>query len=107
MSELTVLKSSEETGREIYKTNQFFRHLAHVMEHPEWKALIEENVQDCQDLKIVVMFMFIYFMVGKYKLTPYQKIAAVQQIVNNQKIRHHITKTVNEEFGGVSKLTII
>ena len=101
MSQLIVNNSKEKVGKKIYKNNKFYRNLSNIMENPDFKNMLEENVQDWTDFKVIIMFMFIYFIVSQNKVSPYEKIAMVKEIIDDSDKRQILTQSINNEFNNI------
>lgn len=96
---MSLRVSIEEKGKQIYKQNQHFRRLAHIMEHPEFREFYDEYMKDWDSTKTIIMFMKIYEAIEKHsdvQLSPYQKIAVVKDVVDDGELRHKICQGINE-----------
>lgn len=94
----------ENKGKTIYKSNENFRRLANVMEHPEFREFFNKYMNDWDTAKTILMFMKVYEAVEKHspvKLTPYQKIAIVKDVIDNPELRQKICAGINEWSKGM------
>jgi len=100
MSELTKFgidyNNLEKDGKGLYKTNPFFKSLANVMEHPEFRNFFDTYINDWGDVKTVIMFMKLYEQTEKnnLNLTSYQKLAAIKQIIDNSETRKTVVNSI-------------
>ena len=95
----TSIAKMEEKGKQIYKQNQHFRRLTHIMEHPEFREFFDEYMNDWESTKTIIMFMKIYEAIEKHsdvQLSPYQKIAIVKDVVDDHELRHKVCRGINE-----------
>jgi hypothetical protein len=93
------VNSHEQKGKQIYKTNEHFRRLANVMEHPEFREFYDSYMNDWEDAKTIIMFMKLYEAVEKHAkitLTPYQKISIVKDMIDDPEKRRVICKEFSE-----------
>jgi uncharacterized protein involved in tellurium resistance len=93
------VNSHELKGKHIYKTNEHFRRLANVMEHPEFREFYNSYMNDWEDTKTIIMFMKLYEAVEKHTkitLTPYQKISIVKDMIDDPEKRRVICKEFSE-----------
>ena len=104
MTDLVPFKTNGDTlekdGKNIYQTNNFFRSLANIMEHPQFREFCDTYIKDSHDIRMIVMFMKIYEMVEARdnELNGYQKLSIVQSIIKNSKMRHMLIKaTLDKE----------
>lgn len=85
-------------GRELYQTNENYRLLANVMEHPEFREFYGKFMQNWDTAKTIIMFMKIYEAIeihSKIKLTSYEKIAIVNNIIHDPEKRQKISQGIN------------
>ena len=83
----------EDNGKHIYNTNDHFRRLANVMEHPEFREFYEKYMTDWDSAKTMIMFMKTYEAIEKHakiELTPYQKISIVKELIDDPDKRRMI-----------------
>jgi len=95
MNSLNTLNNSnfENKGKELYKNNEHYRRLANVMEHPEFREFFNLYMGDWDSVKMILMFMKLYEAVEKHsniKLTPFQKICIVKDVIDNGELRQKI-----------------
>jgi hypothetical protein len=50
-------KVVENIGKKIYKNHKYYRDLATVMEHPEFRNFFDSYMKDVEDAKLTIMFM--------------------------------------------------
>lgn len=89
----------EKKGRTIYQTNEHFRKLANIMEHPEFREFYNLYMGDWDSVKMIVMFMKIYEAVEKHsqvELTPYQKLSIVKDVIDDKNLREKICDGINQ-----------
>lgn len=102
MSDQLVHKNNammEQRGRKIYRSNQHFRRLANVMEHPEFREFFDEYMQDWDTAKTIIMFMKIYEGIEKHskiELTPFQKISIVKDVIDDGEMRQKVCAGINK-----------
>jgi hypothetical protein len=92
-------QSQEIKGRYIYQTNDNFRRLATVMEHPEFREFYNTYMTDWDTAKTMIMFMKMYEAIEKHaqiELTPYQKLAVVKDMIDDTEKRELISKGISE-----------
>lgn len=79
-------------GENVYNTNKTFKHLANVMEHPEFRSFIDKYFKTPSDTDAMLMFIKVYQYIDKSHpmLTPYQKIGLLHAAMNNKKYRENI-----------------
>lgn len=111
MSEVAIINDignrTEKKGRKLYRENQHFQRLAHIMEHPEFRTFFEEYMQDWESAKTIIMFMKIYEAVEKHskvQLTPYQKIAVVKDVIDDRELRSKICAGISKDCESISSL---
>lgn len=98
---LVPSSSAEITGRAIYRTNPHLKHIAHFMEHPESRAIYDQYFGQYEDLVCFTMFLKIYEEVEKHSpepLTPYQKIYAVKQLIDDGNHRQMSVAAIQKWF---------
>jgi hypothetical protein len=88
----TDLNSLESKGKLVYTTNQHFRNLVTVMEHPEFRNFYNTYLRNFEDAKTMLMFMKMYEHIDNHfnTLNPYQKISILKDIVDNSETRKKI-----------------
>ena len=90
---------THEKGKQIYQTNEHFRRLATVMEHPEFREFYNIYMTDWDSAKTMIMFMKMYEALEKHAqitLTPYQKLAIVKDMIDDSKKRQMICTGFSE-----------
>lgn len=96
---VSVPDSLEKKGRLIYQTNENFRRLANVMEHPEFREFFQLYMQDWESTKVIVMFMKMYEALEKHskvQLTPYQKLSIVKDVIDDGEMRQKVCQGISE-----------
>lgn len=96
---VSITEGLEEKGRHIYQTNENFRRLANVMEHPEFRQFFQLYMQDWESTKVIVMFMKMYDAIEKHsrvELTPYQKLSIVKDVIDDREMRQKVCKGISE-----------
>ena len=91
------LESIEKEGRELYKHNKTYQNIANCLEHPEFRKLFDEHFKDMNSLKTILMFLKMYESVEKMspvELSPYQKLAIMDNMIKDSEIRQEIVKNV-------------
>lgn len=101
MDQLTTTNSSslEEKGRKLYKQNPHFRKLSNIMEHPEFRDFYNTYMKDWENTKVVLMFMKLYEAIETHsnvKLSPFEKISIMKNIIDNGETRREICKGISE-----------
>jgi hypothetical protein len=95
----------EDDGKKIYQSNKFFRSLANLMEHPEFKSVFKEHFKSCDDIKLFVMFLKLYQKIGDQfpDFNGYQKISLVKSLVETSSTRQLICQEVIQTFNQSTK----
>ena len=91
-------KVVENIGKKIYNTNNYYRDLATVMEHPEFRNFFDSYMKDIEDAKLTIMFMKLYEAIEKrsnVELTPYQKIAIMKEMMDDREFRRSMVFSDN------------
>lgn len=104
MSESDLILSSdyvrtEKRGRLLYRNNSNYRNIVNVMEHPEFKEFFKNYFQDWTNTKTILMFMKLYEAIEKESnipLTGYQKLAILDDIINDRQIRQKVVAEMNK-----------
>ena len=99
-SQSESMNSHESNGKYIYKTNEHFRKLATVMEHPEFREFYNLYMTDWDHTKTIIMFMKLYDAVEKHTkitLTPFQKISIVKEMIDDPEKRRLICKEFSDK----------
>ena len=89
----SVSENLEEKGRQLYQTNEHFRLIANVMEHPEFRQFFNNYMQDWDNVKMIIMFMKMYESIEKHskvQLSPYQKISIIKEVIDDSQTRQKI-----------------
>jgi hypothetical protein len=86
------LSTIENDGKKIYNDNNFYRSLANIMEHPEFRTFINSYVNDVYDLNVILKFMKLYDMIEKKDstLNGYHKLSILKNFIDNSNIRYKI-----------------
>jgi len=93
------LNSLWKKGKKIYQTNPHYKKLATIMEHPEFREFYDKYMCDWDSIKVMLMFMKIYETIEKHSvitLSPYQKISIMKEIIDDEKSREEICKTISK-----------
>lgn len=95
----------EDDGKKIYQSNKFFRSLANLMEHPEFKSVFKEHFKSWNDIKLFVMFLKLYQKIGDQfpDFNGYQKISLVKSLVETSSTRQLICQEVIQTFNQSTK----
>jgi len=95
----------EDYGKKIYQSNKFFRSLANLMEHPEFKSVFKEHFKSWDDIKLFVMFLKVYQKIGDQfsDFNGYQKISLVKSLVETSSTRQLICQEVIQTFNQSTK----
>ena len=86
-------KVVENIGKKIYKNHKYYRDLATVMEHPEFRNFFDSYMKDVEDAKLTIMFMKLYEAIEKrsnVELSPYQKIAIMKEMMDDWDFRRAV-----------------
>jgi len=96
-------KNIEDDGKRIYHSNEFFRSLANLMEHPEFKNIFKEHFKSWDDIKIFVMFLKVYEKIGDQfpDFNGYQKISLLKTLFDTTKTRHLICAEIIHSFNNI------
>jgi hypothetical protein len=90
---------AEEKGRKLYKSNQHYRNVATVMEHPEFRNFYDTYMTDWCTAKTIVMFMKVYEALeenSSVELTPYQKLSILHEVMIDSEIRKKAVECMGE-----------
>lgn len=95
----------EDDGKKIYQSNKFFRSLANLMEHPEFKSVFKEHFKSWDDIKLFFMFLKLYQKIGDQfpDFNGYQKISLVKSLVETSSTRQLICQEVIQTFNQSTK----
>jgi len=91
------LLEMEVEGRKLYQTNQHYRNIVTVMEHPEFRKFYDLYMNDHLSMRTIIMFLKLYDAIekkGKKHLTPYQKLTVLDQIMSNGKMRQSAVRCI-------------
>ena len=97
MSEMN-LENMEQTGRKLYKNNSNYRNLATIMEHPEFRKMVDEYFQSWNYAKTFILFMKLYEKIEKEShitLSGYQKLTVIDNVLRDQNLRQKILHEMN------------
>jgi hypothetical protein len=86
------MKVSEDDGKRIYNTNETYRSIANLMEHPEFRKVYDKHFGSMDEVRVILMFMKTYETVGKKLpgLTGYQKLSVMDKVINDTETRHRV-----------------
>lgn len=111
---ITNTITAEEKGRQLYHANRNYRNMATVMEHPEFRSFFQTYMNDWNSAKTVLMMMKMYDAIGNRtgmenlpldrsektgstsRLTPYEKIAILDEFVQNAEIRQRMVECMQK-----------
>jgi hypothetical protein len=96
---ISVSDTLEEKGRRIYQTNDNYRRLANMMEHPEFREFFQLYMQDWESAKTIIMFMKMYEALEKHskiELSPYQKLSIVKDVIEDGELRRRVCEGILE-----------
>lgn len=85
------------TGKELYTRNSVYRDLANVLEHPMMRDFIDRFIGDYEETISILMFIKIYKEIERkssIELSPYQKLAILDKIINTTHIRRRLCESV-------------
>jgi len=98
-NKLQLLIESEENGRKLYQTNQHYRNLANILEHPLFREFFEQYMTNPEYSNAMLMFMKLYLNIEKQsqeqnmfhcELTGYQKISMLDFLIKNSDFRKEL-----------------
>ena len=101
------LETIEESGKHLYKKNSFMKSLAHVMEYPEARSLIDNNVHTWGDVQAILLYVLLYLLIEKSlyssnkEINAYHKLGIMNDIMHNATIRRQIVNIVRENFASI------
>jgi hypothetical protein len=96
----TNLDVVEQKGKQLYKNNSYFRSIADILEHPDFKLFFNEQFKDHDSTRSTIMFMKTYNEIEKISqpsqtpLNKYQKLSILYEVFNNGNIRQEIVKNM-------------
>jgi hypothetical protein len=87
--EYNNLNMLEEKGKHIYSTNQHYRNLCTIMEHPEFRNFYNLYLKNIEDSKTILMFMKMYDKIDNHfkSLNSFQKISILKDMIDNSESR--------------------
>lgn len=87
--DLRPLRQLENQGRELYRTNEHYRNVATLMEHPEFRKFHNKYLNNWTDARTILMFLKLYETIERKnpKLTPYEKISILHEVMKDGKLR--------------------
>jgi hypothetical protein len=93
-------KKLEADGKRIYQSNDFFRSLANLMEHPEFKPVFKKHFNSWDDIKLFVMFLKVYDRIGDQfpDFTGYHKLSLVKTLIDTSKSRRLICREITQTY---------
>ena len=101
MSDLVVCKKNdgelEKIGKSMYNSNDNYRNLANVMEHPEFKIFFDKNFNDWNSTKTILMMMKLYHSMEKEsdkELSVYEKIGILDNVIKDSEMRQNVVKAI-------------
>ena len=97
---MALVTSSESIGRQLYGQNEHLRNVANFMEHPETRQIYQQYFEKYEDIICFTMFLKLYEEAEKVnpEFTPYQKIVAVKQLIDNGSHRQKSVRAIREWF---------
>jgi len=87
------LELIDQYGKKLYQTNENYKQLANVMEHPEFKEFFDKHFDTLDNTKTILMFIKLYQNIEKSYITelnPYQKIAILDGLIKDKDNRQEI-----------------
>lgn len=90
----------ENDGKNIYKNHEFFRKLANLLEHPEYKSLFKEHFQSPDSIKLFITFVKLYEKIGDQfpDFNGYHKVSLMKSLINTSTTRQVICEEVHKYF---------
>jgi hypothetical protein len=88
-------------GKALYKSNDNYRLVSNVMEHPEFREFFERFFGDKTDIMMVLVYLNLYkFVEAKLSkdATGFAKLAMVHEIMSNRDLRSSACNTVTKAF---------
>lgn len=97
-SQIFDKKRMENAGRIIYKTNNFYKSLANIMEHPEFKLIFKEHFNSWENIEVFIMFSKLYEKIGDQfpDFSGYQKIFMIKELIETSNTRKAICTEVRK-----------
>ena len=101
MSDLVIYNKDEKLtkkeGEKIYKTNENMRAICDIMEDRKFRKLFDENFNDWNDIKSVVMLMKTYQLIenSNENLDKHQKLYLLNSLIKDSEYRHKIAIEFN------------
>lgn len=97
-------KEIEDDGKKIYQSNSFFRSLANLMEHPEFKNIFKDHFKSWDDIQMFVMFLKVYEKIGDQfpDFNGYQKISLLKTMFDTSNTRQLICAEIINSFNNKS-----
>lgn len=106
---VSCLEETEKNGRNLYNTNDTYKSIANVMEHPEFRTFFNKNFSDWDDVKTILMFLKLYQEIETSfpaKLNGYQKISILDSLIKNKDIRRDICSKFSKCLKESNKITM-
>ncbi len=90
----------ETDGKKIYKSNDFMRSLANLMEHPEFGPLIKQYFDSWENIQLFMGFLKLYEKIGDQfpEFNGYQKLSMVKSLIGNSHARQIVCDEVRRTF---------
>lgn len=101
MSDLIIYdkdeKLTKKEGEKIYKSNENMRTISDVMEDRNFRKLFDENFNDWNDIKSVVMLMKTYQLIenSNENLDKHQKLYLLNSLIKDSDCRNKIAIEFN------------
>lgn len=92
---LTRLEEMEKNGKKLYNTNDTYKSIANLMEHPEFRKFFDKHFSNWDDIKTILMFLKLYQEIDTIlpvNLNGYQKIFILDSLIKTTKTRREICK---------------
>ena len=94
----------ENLGRELYKTNDFYKSLANLMSNNDFKTILKNFWNNELEIKSFVMYIQLYQYINNRfpDLSEYKKIHMIKMLIDNKNTRGIICKDFLNEFSSSS-----
>jgi hypothetical protein len=91
----------DEKGRQLYSSNKNYQRIVKLMEHPDFREFYDEYLRDVSTTKSVFLFLKLYEAIetrSSVPLTPFEKIALVNEVVSDPEKRQQLCQGVQQWF---------
>jgi len=90
----------EEHGKELYKTNDFYKSLANLMTNTDFKNILDNFWNNDLEIKSFIMYIQLYQYINtKFPdISEYKKIHMIKMLIDNKNTREIICRDFSNKF---------